>query len=133
MQFRVQKNRLSLLAYRGYSKEKKRSIIKTVGTIDWKTLKVPEQLLEELKEDEKIQLEKYLDAERQKRRTELIRNTTQAVPRNLKNMNAALAAFPTERPAACDKNWAEQTWLALRELEDHLRRFGFHKPHRPKT
>jgi len=133
MQFRRKKDRLHLLAYRGYSKEKKRSIVKMVGTIDWQTLQVPPKVQEALNETEKAELQVYLDAERKQRRVEAIRQTAQNLPGRLKTLNNALAAYAEALPAACDSNWAVQTWSALREMEDHLRRHGLRKPHRPKS
>lgn len=133
MQFRLQKNRLRLLAYRGYNKEKKRSNIKLVGTIDWNTLQIPAKVLEVLKEAEKAELQKYLDAENRKRRHASNLNAVQDLPNCLKSLLSALASFGDTLPAACDKNWAAQTWAQLREMEDHLRHLGLRKPHRPKS
>ena len=59
MQFKPVGNRIQLVAYRGYDQEKRRAIVKVLGSMDAYTLELPKDLLDILSEDEKAEVESF--------------------------------------------------------------------------
>ena len=59
MQFKKVGKKIQVLAYRGYDKEKRRSIVQLLGTLDAYTLEPSTGLLDSLTVDEKIELQSY--------------------------------------------------------------------------
>lgn len=60
MQFKPVGNRIQLVAYRGYDQEKRRAIVKVLGSMDAYTLELPKDLLDILSEDEKAEVESFI-------------------------------------------------------------------------
>jgi len=65
MQFKRQGKKIQVLAYRGYDKEKRRAIIKMLGSLDAYSFDAQVSLLNNLTDDEKIELQSYIENERQ--------------------------------------------------------------------
>lgn len=63
MQFKKVGNNIQVLAYRGYDKEKKRSVIKMIGSIDVLTLNPTDGLIKSTTVDENEELMKYIEQE----------------------------------------------------------------------
>ena len=65
MQFKRQGRRVQVLAYRGYDKEKRRAIVKMMGSIDAYSYEPSDGLIENLTDEEKKELQSYIETERQ--------------------------------------------------------------------
>lgn len=64
MQFREQGDRIQVLAYRGYNKEKKRAEVKMLGSYDRYTFKTTDGLLDGMTDDEKKEFTVHVENER---------------------------------------------------------------------
>ena len=65
MQFKRQGRRIQVLAYRGYDKGKRRAIVKMMGSIDAYSYEPSDGLIENLTDEEKTELQSYIETERQ--------------------------------------------------------------------
>jgi len=61
MQLRESGNTIQILVYRGYSKEKRRAIVKMIGSINKYTLKPSEGLIEQLTDKERDELNGFIE------------------------------------------------------------------------
>ena len=64
MQYREQGDRIQVLAYRGYNKEKKRAEVKMLGSYNRYSFKTTDGLLEAMTDDEKKEFTVHLENER---------------------------------------------------------------------
>ena len=65
MQFKEQKGRVQVLAYEGYDKEKRRAIVKMLGSFDRYDYSLSVGLLEKLTVEQKEELQSEIDRRRQ--------------------------------------------------------------------
>jgi hypothetical protein len=65
MQFRKVGKRIRVLAYRGYDKDKRQSVIKMLGSFDAYTHETPVELLDNLNDEEKAELKDYINGLKQ--------------------------------------------------------------------
>jgi hypothetical protein len=68
MQFRDVKKRIQVIAYTGYNREKRRAETRLLGSIDRYDLNPTDELLENLTDVQKIELQSYIDNTRQSRK-----------------------------------------------------------------
>ncbi|WP_298066461.1 hypothetical protein [uncultured Acinetobacter sp.] len=132
MQFKPVGNRIQLVAYRGYDKEKRRAIVKVLGSMDAYTLDVPKDLLDVLSEDEKAEVVSYIadtKAKNQKRNNTL---SVQYVGSSLTRV-ADLVLDGVE-DYELDEQWGIEVWAALEKMQKALKKAGYARPKRePKS
>lgn len=61
MQFRVQGNRVQVLAYRGYDREKRRAQVKLMGSFNRWTFDMTDGLMDSLTVDERSELQSHIE------------------------------------------------------------------------
>ena len=128
MQFKPVGNRIQVLAYRGYDKEKRRAIVKVLGSMDAYMLDVPKDLLDVLSEDEKAEVVSYIadtKAKNQKRNNAL---SVKYVGSSL-TMVADLVLDGVE-DYELDEQWGIEVWAALEKMQKALKKAGYARPKR---
>ena len=128
MQFKPVGNRIQLVAYRGYDKEKRRAIVKVLGSMDAYTLDVPKDLLDVLSEDEKAEVVSYIadtKAKNQKRNNTL---SVQYVGSSLTRV-ADLVLDGVE-DYELNEQWGIEVWAALEKMQKALKKAGYARPKR---
>jgi len=128
MQFREAKGRIQVLAYRGYDKEKRRSVVQLLGSIDKYDLKPTDTLLERMTDEQKQELQSYIKNERQSRDEASKRGAARYLHSQIKTVADSLTTGVYEPDAA----WADQVYRAIDELTRTMRRAGFPRPKKAK-
>jgi len=127
MQFREAKGRIQVLAYRGYDKEKRRSVVQLLGSIDKYDLKPTDTLLERMTDEQKQELQSYIKNERQSRDEASKRGAARYLHSQIKTVADSLTTGVYEPDAA----WADQVYQAIDELTAKMRKAGFRRPKKP--
>lgn len=128
MQFKRKGNKINVLAYRGYDREKRRAVVKMVGSMSAHTYTPSENLLENLTDDEREELQKYIEDARQESDRQARRYAVDAIPSRLADAAEAITAGEVEPSEA----WAAEVWAAMTTLGRALRRAGLPRPRRPR-
>lgn len=128
MQFKKKGSKINVLAYRGYDREKRRAVVKMVGSMSAYTYTPSENLLENLTADEKEELQKYIEDARQESGRQARRYAVDVIPSRLADATEAISAGEVE-PSA---EWAAEVWAAMTALGKALRRAGLPRPRRPR-
>ncbi len=124
MQFREQAHRIQVLAYRGYDKEKKRAIIKLLGSFDRYSFSPSDGLLDNLTAEEKIELEAHIETMRQS----VEKTNRQCGARNVASRIVSAADSITREEFDISDEWAADTWAAIDALAKAMRKAGYPKP-----
>lgn len=128
MQFKKIRGRIQVLAYRGYDKEKRRSIIKLVGTMNAYTLEPSSGLLDALTEEEKKELQSYKEEVRQKEKKIYEDSNILHIESRIDNVSTLLEN-PEKYPL--NQQWGDGVWQALERLQKALKKAGHPKPKKP--
>ena len=126
MQFKPVGNRIQLVAYRGYDTEKRRAIVKVLGSIDAYSLDVPQTLLEVLSDEEKAEVEFYIANTRAKNQKCNNALSIQYIASNLDRV-ADLVLGGVE-DYELSEQWGVEVWAALEKMQKSLRKAGFKRP-----
>jgi len=129
MQFREAKGRIQVLAYAGYDKEKRRSVVQLLGSIDKYDLTPTDTLLERMTDEQKKELQSYIGRERQLRDEASKRGTARYLHSQIKTVADSL----TKEVFVPDAAWADQVYAAVDELTKAMRRAGFPRPKKAKA
>jgi hypothetical protein len=128
MQFKKSGNRIQVLAYRGYDTERRRSVVRQLGSISGLDFSPSVGLMDNLTVDEKTELQAYIEKARQERqqasRRYNARNAAEA-------MNTAAEAI-TDGTYAVTTDEAAAIWSAIAALTKSLRRAGHPRPTKPR-
>lgn len=124
MQFKRQGSRIQVLAYRGYDKDKRRAIVKMVGSLDGYSFTPSDGLIDSLTAEEKEELQSYIEKERQSNKDRMRQSVTQYVASQIKTAADSLTAgefTPSD-------TWAAETWAAIDALSKAMRKAGHPRP-----
>lgn len=124
MQFKRQGRRVQVLAYRGYDKEKRRAIIKMMGSIDVYSYEPPDNLIKNLTDDEKTELQSYIQKERQAAEKKSRQYSAKSAASRIAEVADTIKAGDFEPSEA----WAADTWAAIDALTKAMRKAGYSKP-----
>ena len=126
MQFKEQKGRVQVLAYDGYDKEKRRAIVKMLGSFDRYNYSLSVGLLEKLTVEQKDELQAEIEKRRQsdsrKIRQDAISYSDSRIKLYADIISSGEYDIPVEK--------ADQIWEAMDLLARSLKKSGFKKPHR---
>lgn len=128
MQFRPQGNRIQVLAYRGYDKEKKRAQVKLVGSFDAYNYSPSDGLIDSLTDDEKEELQAHIKALRKKKKDETVKSDLDHLYRRIADLSASL--FTREYAPQVTPKQALALYGAMNSLADSLKRAGHRRPAR---
>jgi hypothetical protein len=129
MQFKKMGKRIQILAYRGYDKDKRRSVIKMVGSFDAYTLEASAELLESLTDDEKIELQSYIENVRQGHKKEYDSLRVSMIGKDITKVSELIQSEECDNLSA---QWANEAWLAMDKLQKALRKRGLNRPPKQK-
>lgn len=128
MQFKRSGRRIQVLAYRGYDREKKRGIVKLLGSMDAYTYEMGAGLADTLTAEEKSEVQAYIENKRKSEQESHQRYVAQTLA---ERMNDVAESIDTETFKGSD-GWAAETWAALDHLAKTLRKAGFPRPRKEK-
>lgn len=124
MQFKRQGRRVQVLAYRGYDKEKRRAIVKMMGSIDVYSYEPSDGLTENLTDEEKTELQSYIETERQAAEKRTRQYFAESSASRISEVADTIKAGDFEPSEA----WAADTWAAIEALTKAMRKAGYPKP-----
>ncbi len=124
MQFKRQGRRVQVLAYRGYDKEKRRAIVKMMGSIDVYSYELSGGLVENLTDEERIELQSYIETERQAEEKRIRLCSAKSAASRIKEVADTIQGGDFEPSEA----WAADTWAAIEALTKVMRKAGYPKP-----
>lgn len=132
MQFREQTNKIQVLAYRGYDREKKRASVKMLGSFDRYSFALSDGLLDALTDDERVELQAKIDEMKRAAAAEGRRYTMHGSVSSLESAARLLDQGETfaDDVARLDADRAARVWSALVALEKELEAAGHHRPRR---
>ena len=123
MQFKRQGRRVQVLAYRGYDKEKRRAIVKMMGSIDVYSYEPSGGLIENLTDEEKTELQSYIETERQAAEKRSRVYSAKSAASRIKEVADTIQGGDFEPSEA----WAADTWAAIEALTKAMRKAGYPK------
>ena len=123
MQFKRQGRRVQVLAYRGYDKEKRRAIVKMMGSIDVYSYEPSDGLIENLTDEEKTELQSYIETERQAAEKRTRQYFANSAASRIKEVADTIQGGDFEPSEA----WAADTWAAIEALTKAMRKAGYPK------
>lgn len=129
MQFQVKGSNIRVLAYRGYDNIKKRAIIKMLGSLEAYSFIPKDGLLENLTEEEKIELDQYVNSEKLKQKQRYDRMTTHYLPSRL----AQVAETALNKSYVPTEQEAQAIFAGIDQLNKALRKMGFSRPKTPRN
>lgn len=124
MQFKRQGRRIQVIAYRGYDKEKRRAIVKMMGSIDVYSYEPSDGLIENLTDEEKTELQSYIKTERQASEKLSRQHSAKSAASRISEVADTIKAGDFEPSEA----WAADTWAAIEALTKAMRKAGYPKP-----
>lgn len=127
MQFKRGGRRIQVLAYRGYDREKRRAIVKLLGSMDAYTYEMSAALANTLTAEEKSEVQAYIENKRKSEQESHQRYVAQTLA---ERMNDVAESIDTEMFKGSD-DWAVGVWAALERLKKSLRKAGYAKPQLP--
>lgn len=133
MQFKRQKHRIQVIAYAGYDKEKRRPILKMLGSLNAYSYTPSKDLLnninsledEEKREKYNAELQEYIKKQRHKNEM----HSKQIEMDNLYRSISRVADTINSGEFEPDEKWAAGLWAAVDDLGKAMRRAGFPKSH----
>lgn len=126
MQFKEQKGRVQVLVYDGYDREKRRAIVKMVGSFNRHSYSMSDGLLEKLTVEQKEELLSEIE----KRRQSDDKAIRQAAIFYSDSRISDYADIVSSREYDIPPEKADQIWEAMDLLAKSLRKAGFKKPHK---
>ena len=127
MQFKEQKGRVQVLAYEGYDKEKRRAIVKMLGSFDRYDYSLSVGLLERLTVEQKEELQSEIERRRQ---SDDKRMDSYIISDSHSRINK-IADIISSGEYDSQAIMADKIWEAMDLLARSLKKAGFKKP--PKT
>ena len=124
MQFKEQKGRVQVLAYSGYDKEKRRAIVKMLGSFDRYTYSPSVGLLENLTDEQRIELQSEIEKRRQSDSRKIQQDAISYSDSRIKLYADIVSSGEYDIPP----EKADQIWEAMELLARSLKKAGFKKP-----
>ena len=124
MQFKEQKGRVQVLAYDGYDKEKRRAIVKMLGSFDRYDYSLSVGLLEKLTDEQKEELQSEIDRRRQSHDNAMRQGAILYSDSRIKEYADIVSSGEYDIPP----EKADQIWEAMELLARSLKKAGFKKP-----
>lgn len=126
MQFKEQKGRVQVLAYDGYDKEKRRAIVKMLGSFDRYDYSLSVGLLEKMTVEQKTELQSEIDRRRQ---SDKLESDSRSVGYVHIYMNDVADCITNGRYDSQTIK-PEEIWAAMDRIAKSLKKAGFKKPRR---
>lgn len=131
MQFKRVGKKIQVLAYRGYDKEKRRSIVQLLGTLNAYTLEPSTGLLDSLTTEEEKELQSYKENVRLEDKKHYDSNSVLSIASRIDVVSILLE---TPENYTIDEEWGGRVWDSMEKLQKALKKAGYAKPKRePKA
>lgn len=130
MQFKEQANKIQVLAYRGYNREKRRAEVKMLGSIDKFSFELSVGLLENLTVEEKSELTTYVEALRQSAEKLKQQHIISSVVNSMISADPLLAAGFVLDVRHLNADEAAAVWRVLKAASNALEDAGHAAPKR---
>ena len=127
MQFKKAGRKIQVLAYRGYDKEKKRAVVKMLGSLDDYDYKPTDGLIESLTDDEKKELQSYIENDKQSKEKQRRQSSVKYIHSHIDFASDSL----TKHGATLSDSEAGRLWESIDALGKALKKSG-HKPVKKK-
>jgi hypothetical protein len=124
MQFKRVGKRIQVLAYRGYDNEKRRAVVKMVGSFDAYTYEIPAELLNGLSDEEKTELHNYIDGLKQQSSKQYEDILVSRFSRDV----VKIAGLILDEDRHLNQQWGDEVWAALETMQKSLRKAGLKRP-----
>ena len=129
MQFKTVKNKIQVLAYRGYDKAKKRAIVKMLGSFDSITFEMTDGLIESLTQEENNELQSYIENKRQSSIKALKQSALDCIDSKIIEVSDTVS----NEDFLLTEEHAQKIWLSIEKLENSLKKRKFTKPKKIKA
>jgi hypothetical protein len=126
MQFKTVGKRIQVLAYRGYDQEKRRAVVKMLGSFDAYTHETPDELLDSLNDEEKAELKDYISGLK-KQSSE---RYEQILISHLGHNIVKVAGLILDENRGLSEQWGNEMWAALEKMQKALKKAGYARPKR---
>ncbi len=126
MQFKEQKGKVQVLVYSGYDKEKRRAVVKMVGSFDRYDYSLSVGLLDRLTVEQKEELQSEIERRRQSHDKSMRQASILYSDSRIKEYADIVSSGEYDIPP----EKADQIWEAMDLLAKSLRKAGFKKPHK---
>jgi len=130
MQFREQANKIQVLAYRGYNKEKRRAEVKMLGSFDRYSFKLSDGLMDSLTDEEKKELTAHIERLRQSSEERSRQYLMSSVIDKLAEADTLLVAGMAFDITRLDVDRAASVWRSIKALEAMMTEAGYPRPKR---
>ena len=124
MQFKKVGDRIQILAYVGYDKEKRRAKVQMVGSLRAYSPLIDDELRSKLNDEQLKEVQAYID---EKKEADLFESDKFALEYLPKSLNRGARLIRDERFCIDEKN-ANAIFEAMDDLKKALREQGFKKP-----
>lgn len=128
MQFKKVGDRIQILAYVGYDKEKRRAKVQMVGSLRAYSPFIDDELRSKLNDEQLKEIQAYID---EKKEADLFESDKFALEYLPNSLNRGARLIRDERFCIDEKN-AHAIFAAIDELKKALREQGFKKPAKPQ-
>ena len=123
MHFKPAGNKTQVLAYRGYDREKKRSIVRMIGSISGLKFTPTDRYQDSITDDEKKEIQAYIESIHQKDVKESASNIFKDMPDILSICLTAIR----DKDTTVSKEWSANVWQGIDEIGRELRKRGLGK------
>lgn len=131
MQFRDQGNRVQVLAYRGYDKEKRRAQVKLLGSFGMFAFDMSAGLVDKLTADEKVSLQSRIESMRQSQTSTARLHAVKRIASRIREVSDCV--HDEEFASRITREYATEVYAAIDGLTLQLRRLGLRRLARPEV
>ena len=124
MQFKKVGKRIQVLAYRGYDTEKRRAVVRMLGSFDAYTYETPAELLDNLSDEEKAELKDYISSLKQQSSEQYEQMLISHLGRDV----VKVAGLILDENSRQSEQWGNEMWAALETMQKSLKKAGFKRP-----
>ena len=124
MQFKKVGKRIQVLAYRGYDTEKRRAVVRMLGSFDAYTYETPAELLDNLSDEEKAELKDYISGLKQQSSEQYEQMLISHLGRDV----VKVAGLILDENSRQSEQWGNEMWAALETMQKSLKKAGFKRP-----
>ena len=125
MQFKKVGKKIQVLAYRGYDKEKRRSVVQLLGTIDAYSLEPSLGLLDSLTIEEEKELQLYKENTRLQYKKQYDSHSILSIASRINSVSILLE---TPENYSIGEEWGGRVWDSIEKLQKALKKAGYAKP-----
>lgn len=127
MQFKEVGKRIQVLAYRGYDKEKKRAVVKLLGSFNKYSYEMSDGLEESLTDAEKEEVQSYIKKIQQSFNEDMLRSLPFLICSQIEHLSNSLNTKETD----ISNTQADAIWTRMELMAKALRKAGHKKPAKP--